>query len=96
MSVTACLAKKIGPSSLLEMGLNSTLKVRRRGATAAYGTLSHVYLLSTGKGHMSVLDDARQDTVSRLLAGLERDAKVFSDWASCLVSSGRQIWIDFG
>ena len=45
--------------------------------------LSQVYLLSISERHLSVLDDAQQNTVPRMLTGLGRDARVFSEWASC-------------
>ena len=70
VSFTARLAKESGLCELLEKELNGTLKMRCRGATEAQSILSQVYLLSMGEGHLSDLDDARQDDVFRVLSGL--------------------------
>ena len=69
ISFVAYLAKASGLVGLLE-GLNGTLKKRRRGATEAQSVLSQVYLLAMSEGHLSDLDDARQDWVFRVLTGL--------------------------
>ena len=69
ISFISHLAKASGLVGLLD-GLNSTLKKRRRGATEAQSLLSQVYMLAKSKGHLSDLDDARQDPVFRVLTGL--------------------------
>ena len=68
----AYLAKASGLVELLASVMNGTLKTRRRGATEAQSILSQVYVLATGKGHLSDLDDAKADRVFRVLTGLGR------------------------
>ncbi len=70
VTFAAQLAKASGLCELLEKELNGTLKKRRRGATEAQSILAQVYLLLTGEGHLSDLDDARRDGVFRVLTGL--------------------------
>ena len=70
ITFAAQLAKASGLCELLEKELNGTLKMRRRGATEAQSILAQVYLLSMGEGHLSGLDDAREDDVFRVLTGL--------------------------
>ena len=48
VSFATHLAKESGLCSLLEMGLNGTLKIHRRNATEAQSLRSQVYLLSMG------------------------------------------------
>ena len=69
ISFISHLAKASGLVGMLE-GLNGTLKKRRRGATEAQSLLAQVYMLAKSKGHLSDLDDARQDPVFRVLTGL--------------------------
>ncbi len=48
VSFATHLAKESGLCSLLETGLNGTLKIRRRNATEAQSLMSQVYLLLMG------------------------------------------------
>ena len=69
LSFAAYLTKTNALVGLLE-GLNATLTKRRRDATKAKSKLSQVYLLAIGEGHLLDLDDAREDSASRVLTGL--------------------------
>ena len=69
ISFATHLAKACVLVALLE-DLSSTRKKHQRGEKEAQSFLSHIYLRAMKEGHLSDLDDVRQDLVFQVLTGL--------------------------